>query len=110
MEVYMFSLGRKLKLFLLFLITSGICQAQFLDSFNNKKIEGWFMMTGDGTPKMDFIQKDGYASIFVDGTKDKHNVYWTLIKRNVSKFLDLNKLKDPSYQLRVEAKVRVHNA
>jgi hypothetical protein len=106
----MFSLGRKLILFLLFFITSGICQAQFLDSFNNKKIEGWFMMTGDGTPKMDFIQKDGYASIFVDGTKDKHNVYWTLIKRNVSKFLDLNKLKDPSYQLRVEAKVRVHNA
>jgi hypothetical protein len=106
----MFIMKKKLKIFLLILITSVICHAQFLDSFNNKKIEGWFLMTGDGTPGMKFLQKDGYASIFVDGTKDKHNVYWTLIKRDVTAYLDLTKLKDPSYQLRVEAKVRVHNA
>ena len=97
-------------IFLLTLIIPGICQAQFLDRFNNKKIEGWFFFTGDGYAKMDFIQKDSYARILVDATKDKDNVYWTLIKRDVTSFLDLNKLKDPSFQLRVEAKVRVHNA
>ena len=106
----MFNLEIKLKIFLLIFITSGICHAQFLDSFDNKKIERWFFFTGDGAAKMDFIQHDGYATIFVDGTKDKYNVYWTLIKRDVTAFLDLNKLKDPSFQLRVEAKVRVHNA
>jgi hypothetical protein len=106
----MFIIKIKLKIFLLILITSGICQAQFLDSFNNKKIEGWFFFTGDGAVAMDFIQMDGYARILVDATKDRDNVYWTLIKRNVTASLDLNKLKDPSFQLRVEAKVRVHNA
>ena len=87
-----------------------ICNAQFLDNFDKKKIEGWFFFTGDGNAKMDFIQKNGYATIFVDGTKDKYNIYWTLIKRDVTKYLDLYKLKDTTYQLRVEAKVRVHNA
>jgi len=59
---------------------------------------------------MNFVQKDGFARLYVDAAKDKYNVYWTLIKRDVSASLDLNKLKDPSFELRVEAKVRVSNA
>jgi len=78
------------------LITSAICQAQFIDNFDKNKIEGWFYFTGD--------------RILVDATKDKYNVWWALIKRDVTKYLDLKKLKDPSYELRVEAKVRVSNA
>jgi hypothetical protein len=98
------------KIFLLMIIVSVICRAQFLDSFDSKKIEGWFFFTGDGHAKMDFVPMDGFARIIIDGTKDRDNVYWTLIKRDVTAFLDLNKLKDPSFQLRVEAKVRIHNA
>ncbi|MFO7444982.1 MAG: hypothetical protein R6W90_01390 [Ignavibacteriaceae bacterium] len=100
----------KHKLIVFLFITSGLCHAQFLDNFDKDKIDGWFFFTGDGSAEMDFMQNDGYATIVVDGTKDKHNVYWTLIKRDVTSFLDLNKLKDTSYQLRVEAKVRLHNA
>jgi hypothetical protein len=99
-----------LKMFLLVLIAAGISRAQFLDEFNGKKINGWFSLTGDGAATMDFIQKDGYATIAIDATKDKHNVYWTLIKRDVTSSLDLRKLKDTSNQLRVEAKVRLHDA
>jgi hypothetical protein len=106
----MFIIKNMSKIFLFIFITYGICQAQFLDSFKGKKIEGWFCMTGDGWAKMDFVQMDGYARILVDATKDRDNVYWTLIKRNVTAYLDLNKLKDTSFQLRVEARVRVHNA
>ncbi len=106
----MFIVKKKLEIFLLFFITSVICEAQFLDSFNSKKIEGWFFFTGDGAVSMDFIQKEGYARILVDATKDKHNVWWAVLKRDVSAFLDLQKLKDPSYELRVEAKVKVSNA
>lgn len=102
--------NRSFKTFLLFLFVSTISSAQFFDSFDKEKIEGWFFFTGDGAVTMDFIQRDGYASIFVNATKDKHNVYWALIKRDVTSYLDLSKLKDTSYQLRVEAKVRVHNA
>jgi hypothetical protein len=103
---------RKMNLaIVLFILIAPICSyAQFLDNFDKQNIEGWFFFSGDGNAEMDFIQKDGYATIFVDGTKDKYNIYWTLIKRNVTAFLDLNKLNDPAYQLRVEARVRVHNA
>ncbi|MEJ2615218.1 MAG: hypothetical protein P8Z35_09675, partial [Ignavibacteriaceae bacterium] len=104
------SVFKHLKYFILILLFTGINQAQFLDSFNKKNIEGWFFFTGDGNAKMDFIQKEGFARILIDATKDKDNVYWTLIKRDVTKWLDLSKLKDPDYQLRVEAKVRIHNA
>jgi hypothetical protein len=106
----MIIIKKKLIISLLILIASGICNAQFLDSFNNKKIEGWFFFTGDGAATMNFVQKDGFARLYVDAAKDKYNVYWTLIKRDVSASLDLNKLKDPSFELRVEAKVRVSNA
>ena len=101
---------KHVKIFFLILVTSGICQAQFLDSYDSKRIEGWFFFTGDGAATMDFVQMDGYARILVDATKDMDNVYWTLIKRDVTTFLDLTKLKDPSFQLRVQARVRVHNA
>lgn len=95
---------------LLIVISCGICNAQFLDSFDKKKTEGWFVLVGDGNAKADFVAKDGYASLLIDAVNDKDNVYWTLIKRNVSLYLDLSKLKDPAYELRVEAKVRIHNA
>ncbi|MEJ2544878.1 MAG: hypothetical protein P8Y99_12500 [Calditrichaceae bacterium] len=95
---------------LLILIVSGISHAQFLDSFDKDKIEQWFFFTGDGAANMDFVQKDNYARILVDATKDKYNVWWAIIKRDVSSELDLNKLKESSYELRVEARVRVGNA
>ncbi|MBN1144569.1 MAG: hypothetical protein JXA72_09095 [Bacteroidales bacterium] len=81
-----------------------------MDSFEGNRIEGWFVMTGDGAAEMEFVQHDGYATMHIDATKDRYNVYWTLIKRDVTSFLDLNRLKDQAYQLRVEARVRVHNA
>ena len=95
---------------LVLIVSSGFCNAQFLDSFDTGKIEGWFPMTGDGNAKLEFVQKNGYASLLIDATADKDNVYWTLIKRDITSFLDLAKFRDPSYQLRVEAKVRVHTA
>lgn len=106
----MYSKSIKVKTILLWFVAITICKAQFLDEFDKDKIEGWFTMTGDGTPEMSFIPRNDYATIFVDGSKDKYNVYWTLIKRDVTKWLDLTKLKDTLYQLRVEAKVRLHNA
>ena len=101
---------KKSIIILFILLFFGISKAQFLDLFDNDKIEGWFFFTGDGAATMDFVQKDGYARILVDATKDKYNVWWALIKRDVSPYLDLNKLKDPNYELRVEARVRVGNA
>ncbi len=98
------------KIFILVFTASCLCSAQFVDDFNKNKIEGWFFFTGDGAAAMDFIPMNGFARIYIDATKDKDNIYWTLIKRDVTEYLDLSKLKDPDFQLRVEARVRVHNA
>lgn len=103
-------LFRRAALLLMFFLVSNVCRAQFLDEFNKDKIEGWFFFTGDGHAKMSFVPMNGFARIIVDATNDKDNVYWTLIKRDVTSSLDLTKFKDPNYQLRVEAKVRLHNA
>ncbi|NLT51194.1 MAG: hypothetical protein GXX85_09780 [Ignavibacteria bacterium] len=91
-------------------LLSSFSEAQFLDEFDKNKIDGWFFFTGDGNAEMDFVQTDGFARIFIDATNDKYNVYWTLIKRDITEFLDLSKFKDAAYELRVEARVRVHEA
>jgi hypothetical protein len=106
----MYSNSVMLKIITLLFLSTTVCTGQFLDEFDKEKIEGWITMTGDGTPGISFIPSDGYATIIVDGSKDKYNVYWTLVKRDITKWLDLTKLNDTLYQLRVEAKVRVHNA
>ena len=103
-------ISKKSEIFFLITLSMGILKAQFLDSFDKDKIEGWFYFTGDGAATMDLVQKDNYARISVDATQDKHNVWWAIIKRDVSSYLDLDKLKDPSNELRVEARVRVGSA
>lgn len=95
---------------ILFFLFVSLGHAQMIDSFDQGKIEGWFLLTGDGNARISLEPRNGYATMTVDGTKDKYNCYWTLIKREVTSFLDLTRLKDPNCQLRVEAKVRLHDA
>ncbi|MBK7106275.1 MAG: hypothetical protein IPH62_13420 [Ignavibacteriae bacterium] len=98
------------KIIIILSLTCPKYNAQFIDNFDKENIEGWFALVGDGNPKLSFVAGKEFATMLIDGTADKHNVYWTLIKRDVTKWLDLSKLEDPNYQLRVEAKVRLHNA
>jgi hypothetical protein len=89
--------------------------AQFLDSFDGPSVlkdpegvRGWTFFTGEGRAVMDFVQGGpGYASIRVDATQDRRNVWWALIKRHVSDRLDLALLRRPGHALRVEARIRV---
>jgi hypothetical protein len=84
--------------------------AQFRDDFDRPAIDGWFTMAGDGQAHVAFTAQDGFARIESDGTADPYGVWWTLIKRDVSASLDLAKLRDPAYELRVEARVRSSHA
>jgi hypothetical protein len=80
--------------------------AQFLDSFDASKIEGWFAITGDGNATLQIEPQSGYARLDIDATKDKDGVWWTCIKRDITKSLDMKRLARADYELRVEAKVR----
>ncbi|MHB8055803.1 MAG: hypothetical protein ACYDH3_11215, partial [Candidatus Aminicenantales bacterium] len=99
------------------LLTAGVAAAQFKDDFNGPVLsvdpsgeQGWSFFSGDGTAVMDFRQADGYASISVDSTRDKRNVWWALIKRRVSQNLNLGRLAEPGVELRISARVRVSRA
>jgi hypothetical protein len=107
----------ELQLFLLlamaFARASG---AQFVDDFNTVQtdpagVTGWHFRTGDGSATMDFRQGgDGYASIFVDATRDRRGIWWALIERSIPDGLDLNRLKEPGTRLRLETRIRVSHA
>ena len=90
--------------------TAGDATGQFLETFDRASLEGWTYFTGDGLAEMDFRQKDGLASIYVDASRDRDNIWWALVKREVSGNLDLARLARPGNELRVEARIRVSNA
>lgn len=90
-------------------------RAQFIDNFKEAEltkdprgINGWAYFTGDGAAAMDFSESSNrYAAINVDATKDKRNIWWALIKRSVSQNMDLNLLRKPKHELRIEARIRI---
>lgn len=92
--------------------------AQFLETFDEPElrvdpagIAGWSFFSGDGHTTMDFVATGrGYASIRVDATRDRRNVWWALIKHEVSRGMDLERLGRPGWELRVEARVRSSHA
>jgi hypothetical protein len=90
-------------------IFTPLAHANFVDDFNHS-VAGWQSLTGDGEAQLTFIPMDGFARMQVDATKDQYNIYWTIIKRDVAPSLDMEKLKSPDYELRVEARVRASHA
>jgi len=92
--------------------------AQFVDNFDGPTValdpegnHGWLFLAGDGTATMDLRQGGpGYASVFVDATTDKRGIWWALIERKLNGKLDLSLLKTPSYEVRIEARVKSSHA
>lgn len=109
--MHMVRIKRGFNIIALLLLFAGVCQAQFVDNFDKKELEGWFYFTGDGNAGMEFRQQpDGYATIYIDATRDPHNLWYAITKRNIAPYLDLKKLKSTGTELRVEARVRTHHA
>ena len=108
------------RLFVLLIFSLLFCERaspQFLDDFGRPSVakasrapDGWEFFTGDGSATMDFVQEDGFASILVDATKDQRNIWWALIKKCVSPDMDLSRLNEPGFELRIEARIRVSHA
>jgi len=99
------------------LVSSLPLAAQFRDDFNGPVLprdpagaSGWGFLTGEGQAVMDFVQGPGFATVTVDATKDRRNVWWAIIVRQVSGAIDLARLAKPGFELRVEARVRTDTA
>jgi hypothetical protein len=64
---------------------AGPASAQFLDELSGPATQkDWTYFTGDGSATIDFRQGDGCGTILVDATRDRANIWWALIKRNVA--------------------------
>ena len=102
----------------LLLAAVGVSDAQFLETFDDPElrvdpsgVEGWSFFTGDGEATIDFrTSGKGYASILVDATRDRRNIWWALVKHRVSEGMGLEQLARPGWELRVEARVRSSHA
>lgn len=89
----------------------GRAAAQFRDDFDGGAPQpGWTWFTGDGLATIDFRVGDGHAVMLIDATRDRDNIWWALIKRNVASSLDLARLAQPGHGVRLEARVRIHEA
>jgi hypothetical protein len=53
---------------------------------------------------------DGFASIVVDATRDRRNVWWALVERSASGDVDLARMRQAGMELRIEARIRVSHA
>jgi hypothetical protein len=100
------------------LASATAAQAQFLETFDGPTVPrdptgatGWSFRTGDGLATMDLRQGgEGHASVVVDATTDRRNIWWALIRRRVSDRLDLKRLQQSAYEVRVEARIRTSHA
>jgi hypothetical protein len=84
--------------------------AQFRDDFEGSSPRNWACFTGDGRATSEFRVTGGVGVLTVDATKDRDNIWWALIKRDVAASLDVARLARPGHELRVEARVRLHEA
>jgi hypothetical protein len=99
-------------------LSGGRASAQFIDDFlgptpalDPTGQKGWRVAAGDGQARALLRQGgDGFATIDVDATRDRRNVWWTLIERNASGVLDLAQLAQPGKALRISARIRVSHA
>lgn len=96
---------------------SHYLSAQFINEFHRSEFrmdssasEGWTFYSGEGFAKIDFKPRDDYASIFVDATQDKRNVWWAIIRRCVSRDMDLSLLSKDEYELRIETRIKSSHA
>ncbi len=111
-------LKRCIAALVLALLASAPAAAQFRDDFNGPSVKkdpegvnGWNFFSGEGKAVMDFVQGGpGFASIIVDATRDRRNVWWALIFHRVSDGMDLSLLGKPGYALRIEARIRTSAA
>lgn len=71
---------------------------------------GWAAFTGDGEAELSLAAEDGHAVMTVDARSDRRGIWWAVIKRSVSPFVDRQALARPDRELRVEARVRSHVA
>ena len=85
-------------------------KGQFIERFGHGDTDGWNAFTGDGNVDISLTASDEYATIRVDATRDRHNIWWAVISRAVNSGLNLQELQKADHKLRLEVRVRASHA
>ncbi|MFW5973465.1 MAG: hypothetical protein ACOCTG_05675, partial [Bacteroidota bacterium] len=96
-------------LLFLTLIGSASASGQFVDHFESD-VDGWTYRSGNGNAEIDFVPRENFASIQVDATQDRRNIWWAIIRRELSDELDLERASRPGHEIRIEARIRSSHA
>lgn len=99
-----------LYLFLQFSFFQDVLNAQFLETFEQPPSTEWITPTGDGNTESDLEFQNGHAEFKVDATDDRRNIWWAIMQTTVSDPLDLDKLSEPEYELRIETSIQSSHA
>jgi len=91
--------------------------AGFVENFKEKTlpldktgVNGWTAFTGSGEATVKLYTQNGRGVMEVDGRADRRNIYWAIIKHDVTRDIDMNALFGPGHAIRMEAKVRISDA
>jgi len=102
---------------MIFTIIPLLCIAQYRVDFNGdyqgfepNNLKDWRTATGDGN--IIFRQKfeEGSVALSIDPLRDKKNIWYAFMHQSISDHIDFEKLKQPGYELRMEAKVMPSHA
>jgi hypothetical protein len=103
--------------FLMMGLLAAPAPAQFRDDFSAGALlsdssgrTGWATATGDGAAKIELQPGDNCATVHVDATADRRNLWWAILRREVTTALDLAEAARPDRELRIEARVRTSHA
>ncbi|HUO98041.1 MAG TPA: hypothetical protein VMU01_05205 [Rhizomicrobium sp.] len=91
--------------------------AAFVETFKEKTlpldktgVNGWMTLTGSGQATVKLFNRNGRGVMEVDGRGDRRNIYWAIVKHDVTADIDMNALFKPGHAIRMEAKVRISEA
>ena len=86
-------------------------QNGFTEEFSSSDLSNWSVVTGSGdliaNSTVTLTQQDGVGIFRIDATNDRRNIWWAVMKCEITGSIDRKMLNKPNKAIRIEAKVRM---
>ena len=83
----------------------------FVEDFSAPELNGWRVIAGSGDLQpgstVKLTQANGKGVFWIDATNDRRNIWWALMRHDISDHIDRSMLGRHDKAIRIEAKVRL---
>ena len=83
----------------------------FVEDFSSPELTNWTVAAGSGDLKANstvtLTQQDGIGLFRIDATKDRRNIWWAIMRCEITNSIDRSMLGKHDKAVRIEAKVRL---